>query len=146
MAEHFFRGQMRRLKDIIKMSGLKSTVLTSAKYRHPDKSYDEIVAEYKPILFTWASVAKSIGISNSRLYQRIKIFGLETTLLMSPAKRSTSPADRAKAAKKAGIMTNPEIPVFDKDLHLKRLIISLESIGLTEANLKHEAMRRAIDY
>ena len=146
MAEHLFRGSFRTFTEIVELSGIKRTTLAGIKYRYPEKSYDQIFAEYKKPYVIWAKIARAIGISDGMLQDRVKKHGLEATLLMSPEKRSTHPASRVIAGKMAGTMTNPDLPVFDKDYHLKQLIASLEGMGLTEANLEHEAMRRARDY
>ena len=146
MTLHPFRGSLRSIAEIVEISGIKRTTIESIKYRHPERSYDQIVDEFKKRGFSWREIADSIGIVDTVLHERVKRHGLEKALLMSPERRPRSPADKKKATKLSGTMTNPELPSLDEGLPLKKLIASLKRLGFTGDKLKHEAMRRAVDY
>ncbi len=77
---HDFRGEKMSLEQISRESGISRQSLATEKALHPKKSYDDIAAGYHPVLFTWESVAKSIGLKSAQFHQRHYRYGLEAAL------------------------------------------------------------------
>jgi hypothetical protein len=140
-----FRNGMMSVRYIAVTTGIKESTLRSIKHKQPDRTFDDIVDNYKPKQFTWASIAKSIGIKPSKFAQRASRYGLQETLLMSPENRITSYPGKSNV-RKIGVMDISEIPAMDPHKHLAVLIESLERLGYAGDELKREALKRVGAY
>lgn len=132
-----FQNSLKTIDQIVKISGMKKSTLTSIKHKNPEKTFTEIVDEYYPKLFTWKGIAKSLGLGINVFSYRVKKYGLEATLL------DTDVSKHVRAIKSSHSMKDAELPQKNSEAAFAHLYEGLQRKGFEGDELDMEFLKRA---